>query len=82
MTLDSQHWTNLKTQQQRLKNITLRDLFSKNPDRFGQFSCSLDDLTIDFSKEKVDAEALTALVEFAKSADIEAVAKKCLAGNM
>jgi len=81
MTLDSQHWTNLKTQQQRLKNITLRDLFSKNPDRFGQFSCSLDDLTIDFSKEKVDAEALTALVEFAKSADIEASREKMFSGQ-
>jgi len=81
MTLDSQHWTSLKTHQQRLKNTTLRNLFSESLDRFEQFSCSLDDLTIDFSKEKVDAEALTALVEFAKSADIEASREKMFSGQ-
>ena len=40
-------------------------LFERNPDRFREFSVSLGDMTLDFSKTSLDAHALTLLLELA-----------------
>ncbi|MFK5978465.1 MAG: glucose-6-phosphate isomerase [Rhizobiaceae bacterium] len=81
MTLNANDWAGLTPHKDRLKATNLRQLFSENPDRFSQFSFSLDDLTLDFSKEKIDSDALTALVQLANSADIEIKRDQMFAGE-
>ena len=45
--------------------------FADDPERFDGFSANLDDLLIDFSKERIDADALTHLLDLARSVDVE-----------
>ncbi len=56
----------------RLRERHLRDLFAEDPDRFRKLSFRLDDLLVDFSRERLDSEALSDLVSLASAAGVEA----------
>ena len=58
-------WTAVHSAAQRLRKSHLRDLFASDPDRFARLSFRLDDLLIDFSKERLDRGALGALLSLA-----------------
>jgi len=58
-----------------------RDLFSRNPLRFKEFSVSLDDFLFDFSKHKITRETLTLLVALAKARDFEGRRSALFAGE-
>ena len=73
--------TKLEPHADRLKATNLRALFDGNPERFEQFTARLDDLLIDFSKEKVDAPALAALFDVARSANVEAARDAMVGGE-
>ncbi len=45
-------------------------LFERNPDRFREFSVSLGDMLLDFSKTNIDAQALTLLIQLAESCGV------------
>ena len=70
MTLDTA-WGRLHDEAARLKPIHLRDLFARDPTRFDTLSANLDDLLIDFSKEKIDAGALKSLIDLARATEVE-----------
>lgn len=74
-------WAALDPHGERLAATHLRSLFADNPNRFNDFSYRLDDLTIDFSKEKIDADALRALIDLAEAADVESRRSAMAAGN-
>ena len=59
----------------------LRDLFARDPGRFRALCFGEDDLTLDLSKEKLDAEALAALVSLARAAGVEARRDAMAAGR-
>ncbi len=56
----------------RLNGIHLRDLFAGDASRFERFSAGIDDLFIDFSKEKIDEKALDTLIRLAETSRVEA----------
>ncbi len=64
-------WKKLKADWARLETEHLRDMFENDPERFDKFSASIDDLTIDFSKERVDGVALAHLFDLARAAELE-----------
>lgn len=64
-------WKTLESDWQRLKSQHLRELFEDNPNRFDEYSVCLDDLTMDFSKERVDADVLVHLLDLAQVAGVE-----------
>ena len=64
-------WGNLFKNWDRIKEKHLKDMFTESPNRFEKFSFSKDDLTLDFSKERIDEDILKNLIELAKSSDIE-----------
>jgi glucose-6-phosphate isomerase len=63
-------WAALDAHAARLRATDLRALFAADPGRFDRFSLSLDDLTVDLSKEKLDAPALDALLSLAQAAGV------------
>lgn len=65
-------WQALEMHAERLKAQHLRELFANDPNRFSSLAFSLDDLLIDFSKEKLDGFALNALVQLATDAQVAA----------
>ncbi|SKA74244.1 glucose-6-phosphate isomerase [Thiothrix eikelboomii] len=68
----AKHWSLLQQHAERLKSQPLCDLFAADAERFSQFSVHLDDLLMDFSKEKIDQAALAALLQLAQAAQVEA----------
>lgn len=65
-------WQALAMHAERLKTQHLRDLFATDSQRFESLAFNLDDLLIDFSKEKLDSFALNALLQLASHAQVEA----------
>ena len=55
--------------------------FAEDPDRFRRFSVTLDDLLFDFSKQRVNVTIMTALVELAKAAKVEAKREAMFSGK-
>ena len=60
---------------------TARKDFADEPARFKQFSVTLDDLLFDYSKQRIDAAVLGALVELAKACGLEAKRDAMFAGE-
>ncbi len=56
-------------------------LFAADPARAARFSASLDDLTLDFSKNAIDDVALDGLLALAQAADLEGFRQRLFAGD-
>ncbi|MBY8977338.1 glucose-6-phosphate isomerase [Rhodobacteraceae bacterium NNCM2] len=63
-------WQSLDAHWARLKPRHLREAFASDPDRVATLSAHFEDLHIDFSKEKLDSAALSALLELARASDL------------
>ena len=48
----------LRAHRESMGNPHLRDLFAVNPDRFRQFSLTFEDLTLDYSKNRITDETV------------------------
>ncbi len=59
----------------------MRDLFAQDQQRFQKFSIQLDDLLVDFSKNRITEETLTLLFDLAKEAKIKEWTEKMFAGE-
>lgn len=73
-------WSALEAEAARLGSRSLRALFADDPARFDRFSASLDDLLIDYSKEKADEGALAALFDLARARNVEGMRDAMVAG--
>ncbi len=63
-------WSALQAQAQRLAVIPVRDLFAADPARFEHFSREFDGMLLDFTRQRLDAKALDALVALADALDL------------
>ncbi len=61
----------LHTHKTRLKHTHMRDQFAAEPNRFDSFSASCGDLLLDYSKNRIDQQALDALFDLARTARVE-----------
>jgi glucose-6-phosphate isomerase len=64
-------WKDVHSEAARLKPVHLRDLFAHDAGRFTNHTVSLNDLLIDYSKEKIDSGAFDALIRLARANDVE-----------
>ncbi|MEM8700788.1 MAG: glucose-6-phosphate isomerase [Pseudomonadota bacterium] len=71
----------LTRQAEKLNGTTLRTLFAGDPDRFAKFSARTDDLLLDYSKTKIDSDALAGLLALAAMADVEGRRAAMFAGE-
>lgn len=74
-------WKKVHEAAARMEGAHLRELFARDPDRFADLSVQLDDLTIDFSKERIDRPTLAALLDLARAAGVEALREAMFAGQ-
>ncbi|MCU6432483.1 glucose-6-phosphate isomerase [Undibacterium sp. Jales W-56] len=74
-------WQTLLEHKTRLDTLHLRDLFAADPARFQHFSAELDGLLVDYSKQRIDAEALQSLVSLARLAKVEDWRDRMFAGE-
>jgi len=53
---DSVAWKQLEQHFQQTQSQHMRDLFEANPDRFNDFHIQLDDILLDYSKNRITEE--------------------------
>jgi len=65
-------WAALQAHAQRLAAIPVRDLFAQDPGRSEQYSCEGAGLLVDFSRQRLDQEALASLLALADAVGLRA----------
>src|SRR5690606_11607635 len=50
---------------------TMRELFARDPERFATYSAQFGDILLDYSKNRIDSQSMSALFDFAREADVE-----------
>lgn len=64
-------WKALEAHFEKIKDVHMRDLFAQDKQRFKKFSTQMDDILLDFSKNRIDDETFTLLCDLAKDIGIE-----------
>jgi glucose-6-phosphate isomerase len=80
MTQPENSWSDIFDHALRLSSTSLKALFDADPGRFDSFSTSLDDLLIDFSREKLDARSLQSLLALARSSGVDSARSALFSG--
>lgn len=82
MTLtDLNAWKALEKNYAAVRGLQMRDMFAKDPERFNEFSVSLGDFLVDYSKNRITKETMSLLVELAKETGVEAMRDKMFSGE-
>src|SRR5258708_15014808 len=63
-------WQALARHRDTVADVHLRDLFARDPGRFDRFSLQVDDLLVDYSKNRVSQETMDLLFELARQARV------------
>jgi len=74
-------WKNLLSHYEAQKDVQMRDLFAKDPERFKKFSLEFGDLFFDFSKNRITDETISLLRALAVQQDVHGMAKKMFSGE-
>lgn len=74
-------WKNLKNHLNNSKTTTIVSLFDENPNRFNEFSIKLNDLLLDYSKNRVSKETMSLLIELAKESNLKTEIEKMFSGE-
>ena len=74
-------WARVHRSAARLGERHLRQLLRDDPDRFRRFSRQFDGLLVDFSRERLDDEALAALLALAAASGVESAREAMFAGE-
>ena len=74
-------WQALTVHRDMFGNVSMRDLFDADVNRFKRFSLGLGDMLVDFSKNRITAETIDLLLALARAANIEARRDEILRGD-
>jgi glucose-6-phosphate isomerase len=77
----SASWKKLEAHHRVIEPLLMRDLFAKDDGRFARFSLRLDDLLLDYSKNRVTDETMTLLRALAREAGVESMRDRMFAGE-
>ena len=69
--IESPAWTALKTHFETIKDLHMRDLFADDPQRFDRFSTQVNDILLDYSKNRITEETMSLLFDLAKQMNVE-----------
>lgn len=68
---ESTAWKALKVHFDQVKDMHMRDLFTEDSQRFEKFSTQMDDILLDFSKNRMTDETFGLLCDLAREAGVE-----------
>jgi glucose-6-phosphate isomerase len=74
-------WRALKEHHAAIAGLHMRDLFAHDPERFGRFSLQVDDLLLDYSKNRITEETMALLVALARQRDVEGWRERMFRGE-
>ncbi|WP_038246904.1 glucose-6-phosphate isomerase [Ghiorsea bivora] len=64
-------WKALEAHAQEMKKVHMRDLFAQDPQRFEKYSLKLNDILVDYSKNIMNEETKTKLLDLARERNLE-----------
>jgi len=73
-------WQRLQTKAKQMQKQKMTDLFVQNPQQASQFSVSVGDIYLDYSKNFIDQELMSALLALAESVDLKGAISRLLTG--
>ncbi len=74
-------WKKLNTHFKKIKDSEIRDLFAEDPDRFQRFSLKMEDILVDFSKNRINSKTLSLLEELAMQCELKAAIEAMFTGE-
>ena len=74
-------WQSVQHHCRELGPSHLRELFAADPYRFSCFSIQVEDLLVDFSKQRIDAKAVQLLTALAEAADLAGWRERLFGGE-
>lgn len=74
-------WQALQAHYESMKKVHMVDLFDQDPGRFSHFSLTLDDMLVDFSKNRISKETLDLLFALARQSGVTSWRDKMLNGD-
>jgi len=77
---ESAAWQALLTHYETTRGLHMRELFANDPKRFDNFSVQLDDLLLDYSKNRVTPETINLLMDLARQQDLPGMIEKMFNG--
>ena len=75
-------WQKLTSHFEEIKDIHLKDFFRNDKNRTSNFSISLDDLKVDYSKNRITEKTLDLLIELANEVDLKNAIQKYFSGDI
>lgn len=78
---ESTAWKALLAHYEQVKNLHMRDLFEQDAQRFEKFSTRMDDILLDFSKNRITDESFELLCNLARDAEVEQWRDRMFAGE-
>ena len=78
---DTPAWKKLQNHFKTMKSRHMRDMFRKNQRRFSQFSLTLNDMTVDYSKNIISGRTLKLLQELARECRVQDAIEKMFSGD-
>jgi glucose-6-phosphate isomerase len=74
-------WKALQAHFDQIKDVRMRDLFAQDQGRFNKFSTQMDDILLDFSKNRINDETFKLLCDLAREVDVEAWRDRMFSGE-
>lgn len=78
----SEAWNALQNHYLQVRELSLRETFACDHDRFNKFSLHFNDMLFDYSKNRITEQTLPLLIELARQADLEAKTDAMFSGAM
>ncbi len=78
---DLKSWKALQNHQKNIAATTMRDLFLKDPKRFGKFSLMCGEILLDYSKNRITDETVPLLLDLAREVDLGGWIEKMFTGQ-
>lgn len=74
-------WLKLKEHYAEIKDVHMRDMFKEDPHRFETFSATLNDILLDYSKNRVTGKTMELLFDLARQGNVEEWRDNMLSGE-
>ncbi len=74
-------WKALQAHYEDIKDVHMRDMFEQDPQRFDTFSAHLNDILLDFSKNRINSTTFKLLMDLARQSNVEDWRQKMFSGE-
>jgi glucose-6-phosphate isomerase len=74
-------WADLREHHARLKDVSMRELFTRDSRRFEKFSIRFNDILVDFSKNRITEETLDLLLALARETAVGDAVQRMFTGD-